>query len=132
MAQSPRAGIRALLESALSDPLKLTASRLGFSIVPRINACGRLSSADAAVEMLLSDDETEAEKSQSNSMMTTSSAAVLKGDNPAGCGNFALKLRNVLQKYNCSRSSGVEHRSDRNSCLTDSGNLRKTCDSDEH
>lgn len=62
MAQSPRAGIRALLESALSDPLKLTASRLGFSIVPRINACGRLSSADAAVEMLLSDDETEAEK----------------------------------------------------------------------
>lgn len=61
MAQSPRVGVRALLESALSDPLKLTAGRLAYSVVPRINACGRLGSADLAVKLLLSDDEAEAE-----------------------------------------------------------------------
>lgn len=62
MAQSPRVGVRALLESALSDPLNLTAGKLAYSVVPRINACGRLGSADLAINLLLCDDEAEAEK----------------------------------------------------------------------
>lgn len=56
MAASARPGIRALLAVSRSDPSALDASCLGFRLAPRINAAGRLRRADAALELLLTDD----------------------------------------------------------------------------
>ncbi|MBE6588661.1 MAG: single-stranded-DNA-specific exonuclease RecJ [Ruminococcaceae bacterium] len=65
-----RLGIRALIEAASANRAsdskyppkkrKINSSFIGFVIAPRINAAGRVSSADIAVELLLSDDEDEA------------------------------------------------------------------------
>ena len=41
---------------------KITATDVGFNIAPRLNAVGRLADASLAVELLLSDDEEQAEK----------------------------------------------------------------------
>lgn len=51
-------GIAALLEIAGARGKKLTAGLLSFTVAPRINACGRISSAYDALELLLS-QETE-------------------------------------------------------------------------
>lgn len=56
---NPRLGIRKLLET--NNKLKnITISNLVFVIAPRINAAGRISHANAAVEMLLVEDEEKA------------------------------------------------------------------------
>jgi len=56
---SKKVGIQALIKVAdLSG--ELTAYHLGFVIGPRINACGRLRDARAAIELLLTDDFTQA------------------------------------------------------------------------
>ena len=59
MPKSPNPGIRALLEET---GLKkgVTAYHLGFVIGPRINACGRVSDAQAALELLLTSDPKQA------------------------------------------------------------------------
>lgn len=64
MAQSPRPGIRALLECANAVKNgKLTASSIGFGLAPRINAAGRMDKSSKAVELLLlSDSDRDAEK----------------------------------------------------------------------
>ena len=41
---------------------QITATDVGFNIAPRLNAVGRLANASLAVELLLSDDEEQAEK----------------------------------------------------------------------
>ena len=56
MARSPRVGLRALMRASALEPAELTASALGFRLGPRINAAGRLSRADAPLELMLSDD----------------------------------------------------------------------------
>ena len=54
---SPRPGINALMESAsISDKL-FTASTASFTVCPRINAAGRMGSANKALELLLCDDD---------------------------------------------------------------------------
>jgi single-stranded-DNA-specific exonuclease len=60
LAASKNAGIRALFAVAKLDGRDLEADDLAFQIGPRINASGRLGSARTAVELLLSDDPTEA------------------------------------------------------------------------
>ncbi len=61
MAGTQRPGMRALMRVARADPSALDASCLGFRLAPRINAAGRMGRADAALELLLTDDESRAE-----------------------------------------------------------------------
>lgn len=55
-----RIGLKALLKIANVDHKDITEDTIGFAIGPRINAVGRLQSADPAVDLLLSDNEEEA------------------------------------------------------------------------
>lgn len=57
--KSPKIGIRALLEETGLQKT-VTAYHLGFMIGPRINACGRLRDARNALELFLTDDESQA------------------------------------------------------------------------
>lgn len=57
---SARPGIAALKEVTGMLSHELTSSNVAFTLVPRINAAGRMGSADRAIRLLLSEDETEA------------------------------------------------------------------------
>ena len=56
--QAPFAGISAVIDVAGIESKKLTINELVYKIGPRINACGRMKSGRAAVELLLTDDAT--------------------------------------------------------------------------
>ncbi len=56
LGNSPRPGVRALLETARIEKRPLRASQIGFGMGPRINAAGRLDRADTAVELFLTGD----------------------------------------------------------------------------
>lgn len=58
--RNPRAGLRALMNVARLTGRKLTTSSIVFGIAPRINAAGRMESADLAVRLLLCRDVREA------------------------------------------------------------------------
>ncbi len=60
IAQSRRPGIRAIVEVAALRP-PFSAKDIGFGIGPRLNAAGRLDSASAALELLLTDDPKRAQ-----------------------------------------------------------------------
>ncbi len=55
-AERCRCGIRALAEVANRDIRRFTASDLGFSVGPRLNAAGRLDNMSVGVELLLAED----------------------------------------------------------------------------
>ncbi len=56
LAGTARPGLRALMEVSGTDPSAVDAAALGFRLAPRINASGRLRRADAALELLLTED----------------------------------------------------------------------------
>ena len=56
--QAPFAGISAVVDIAGIEAKKLTINELVYKLGPRINACGRMKSGRAAVELLLTDDAT--------------------------------------------------------------------------
>ena len=60
LADSHRPGVRALLETAGLNNKALTGESVAFGLSPRINAAGRLDSADLAVMLLLTEDAQEA------------------------------------------------------------------------
>lgn len=60
--QTERPGLRALIKNAGLNLGSINETDIGFNIAPRLNAVGRLANANMAVELLLSDDENEADK----------------------------------------------------------------------
>ena len=57
LARTQKPGLRALMRSAGVDPAAVDEGSVGFRLAPRINAAGRLSHPEAALELLLTDDE---------------------------------------------------------------------------
>ncbi len=51
-----RPGIAALMQQSNCDPANLTASAVGYTLAPRINAAGRMGQIDLAVELFLTQD----------------------------------------------------------------------------
>ncbi len=60
LGRTHKPGLRALMEIAGVAPAELSEHSFGFRLGPRINAAGRMQRADAALELLLSDDAARA------------------------------------------------------------------------
>ncbi|MFL5630144.1 MAG: single-stranded-DNA-specific exonuclease RecJ [Gemmatimonadaceae bacterium] len=60
LAETRNIGMRALLRASGLDGKQLTAGRIGFILAPRLNAAGRLGHALRGVELLLTEDEHQA------------------------------------------------------------------------
>lgn len=60
MRTTQRPGLRELMRVAGVNQLKLDADSFGFALGPRINAAGRMHSAEPAVELMLTSDESRA------------------------------------------------------------------------
>lgn len=60
--RNPQPGIKALLEVAGVRPSEVAAYHVGFVIGPRINASGRMGSANTALELLSTDDRETAQR----------------------------------------------------------------------
>lgn len=56
LASTGKPGLRALMDVAGVDPSHVDATAVAFRMAPRINAAGRLRRADAALELVLTDD----------------------------------------------------------------------------
>ncbi|HLK44494.1 MAG TPA: DHHA1 domain-containing protein, partial [Acidimicrobiales bacterium] len=62
IAQTQKPGLRALMRVAGVDPAAVDESSIGFRLAPRINASGRLCRPEAALALLLTEDDVEARK----------------------------------------------------------------------
>ena len=60
MRTSSRPGIVALAATAKCDLTQITSDNLPFSLIPRLNAAGRMGNTDTAFDLLISDDPAEA------------------------------------------------------------------------
>ena len=61
LARTEHAGLRALLARGCESPGQPTARDLGYGVVPRINAAGRIADAELAIGLLLEEDPARAE-----------------------------------------------------------------------
>jgi len=62
IAQTQKPGLRALMRVGHVDPAAVDESSIGFRLAPRINASGRLCRPEAALALLLTEDEREAKE----------------------------------------------------------------------
>jgi single-stranded-DNA-specific exonuclease len=62
LAQTQKPGLRALMRVAGVDPAVVDESSVGFRLAPRINASGRLCRPEAALALLLTEDDAEAKR----------------------------------------------------------------------
>jgi single-stranded-DNA-specific exonuclease len=60
LAGTTKPGLRALMAVARVDPSKVAERAVGFALAPRINAAGRLYRADAALELIMTEDRLRA------------------------------------------------------------------------
>lgn len=58
--QNPRPGLKALIDVSGYKPGKLTSNSIGFGLGPRLNAAGRLDSAETAYQLLMCSDVKQA------------------------------------------------------------------------
>jgi single-stranded-DNA-specific exonuclease len=56
LARTQKPGLRELMRSAHVDPATVDAGAIGFRLAPRLNAAGRLSRAETALELLLTEE----------------------------------------------------------------------------
>jgi single-stranded-DNA-specific exonuclease len=61
LAQPDRTGVRSLLRSASLQGTSVSAGNVGYGLVPRINAMGRLYTCEQVVQLLLTEDEETAD-----------------------------------------------------------------------
>src|SRR4051812_38810590 len=62
LAQTQKPGVRALMRVAGVDPAAVDEGSVGFRLAPRINASGRLCRPEAALALLLTEDDGEAKR----------------------------------------------------------------------
>jgi single-stranded-DNA-specific exonuclease len=62
LAATRRPGLQALMRCAGVDPAVVDSGAVGFRLAPRINAAGRLGRPDVALELVLTDDASEAKR----------------------------------------------------------------------
>jgi len=62
LARTAKPGLRALMRVAAVDPAAVDAGAVGYRLGPRLNAAGRLGHPREALELLLTDDESEARR----------------------------------------------------------------------
>ncbi|MBU9720685.1 MULTISPECIES: single-stranded-DNA-specific exonuclease RecJ [Bacillaceae] len=62
LANFQRLGLKALLDQCGVEPQDISEEQIGFIIGPRLNAAGRLDSADPAIHLLICEDPMEAEE----------------------------------------------------------------------
>ncbi len=60
LAGTPKPGLRALMAVAKIDPARVNERTVAFGLAPRLNAAGRLYRADAALELILTEDRARA------------------------------------------------------------------------
>ena len=93
IATAPSVGVAALLSECGMGEKKLTATSIGFTLAPRLNAAGRLGKAATAAKLLMASDEGEAaalaaelcelnHRRQSIEMDIWKKASVMLGDTP--------------------------------------------------
>ena len=62
LSRSPRVGITALMNECGCDSRQVTASTIGYTLAPRINAAGRMGLVDLATELFLTQDPQRAQE----------------------------------------------------------------------
>ena len=62
LARTSRPGLQALMRTVRVDPATVDSTAVAFRLAPRINAAGRLGRPDLALELLLTDDRSEADR----------------------------------------------------------------------
>jgi single-stranded-DNA-specific exonuclease len=60
LARTQKPGLRELMRAAHVDPATVDSGAIGFRLAPRLNASGRLGRPEAALELLLTEDRSEA------------------------------------------------------------------------
>ena len=71
------------MQAARVDPATVDEGAVGFRLAPRINAAGRLGRPTAALELLLTDDEDEAQPDRRRARGAEPRAAGGRGPDPA-------------------------------------------------
>jgi len=60
--KAPRPGIKRLLQEVSTQPGKVNSTTVGFTLAPRLNAAGRMNQTELSVELLLTENDEDADR----------------------------------------------------------------------